>query len=193
VTVSVEPTVKQIEPVSAGSVYVTFPDTHVDWVTGGSGEGVPPLDTVKLTGVPFDTDTPADGLEAMTVPAGNRESGIPEIACGERPASLRALVATSRLMPTVFGTTTGAWAIGRRTMGRRTTGCPRDTEVVHAEAASPRHNSASAASRLRRVNPYSCRRSHPSSPTSRPAAVCVPFGRPRAVPASTQQTRDSGM
>ena len=90
-----EPTVKQIEPVSADSVYATFPDAHVDWVTGGSGEGDPPPDTVRLTGVPFDTATPADGLEAMTVPVGNRESGIPESACGERPAPLRALVAAS--------------------------------------------------------------------------------------------------
>jgi hypothetical protein len=88
--VSLEPTVRQIEPASAVSVYVTFPDAQMDWLVGGSGEGDPPLDTVRLTGVPCDTDTPADGLEATTVPAGNRESGIPEIACGESPAPFRA-------------------------------------------------------------------------------------------------------
>jgi hypothetical protein len=50
--VSLEPTVRQIEPASAVSVYVTFPDAQMDWLVGGSGEGDPPLDTVRLTGVP---------------------------------------------------------------------------------------------------------------------------------------------
>ncbi len=143
-TVSVEPTLKQIEPVSTDSVYATFPDAQVDGATGIVVGVDPPSDTVRLTGAPVATDTPADGLDPVTVPAGNRELGIPPIAWGERPASLRRLVAASWLIPMMFGTTTE---------------CRGAAEVVQAEMAIPMQSSTTAPSRP--FNPGSYRRNLP--------------------------------
>jgi hypothetical protein len=143
VTVSLEPTLTQIEPGSEEGVYATFPDAQVDGATAVAGGADMPPDTVRLTGAPVATDTPADGLEPLTVPAGYRELGIPAITCGDRPASLRREVADFWLIPMMFGTTTECRGAG---------------EVVQAEIPSPTH-STTAPSRL--FNPGSYRRNLP--------------------------------
>jgi hypothetical protein len=162
----VEPTFKQIEPVSTDSVYAIFPDAQVDWVTGvAGGTDWPPSDTVRLTGAPDATDAPADGFEPITVPAGIRESAIPESTCGERPASLRALMAASWLEPMMFGMTTE---------------CLGAVEVAQAETVSPTHRSATAPSRP--VNPISPCQTYRSFQTSPGAAVLRVIGAPTCAP-----------
>ena len=143
-TVRVEPILRQSEPVAADSVSATLPDAQLDGATGIVGGADPPSETVRLTGALVGTDTPADGLEPVTVPAGNRELGIPPIAWGERPASRRRLAAASWLMPMMFGTTTE---------------CPGAAEVVQAETVRPMQSRITAPSRP--FNPGSYRRNPP--------------------------------
>ena len=71
---SVEPIPIQIELGSVDGLYATLPDAQVDGSTGVVGAVATRLATIKLTGAPFATDTPADGLEPVTVPPPDREA-----------------------------------------------------------------------------------------------------------------------
>ena len=139
----------QIELGSVDGLYAILPDAQVDRSTGVVGEVATRLATIKLTGAPSATATPADGLEPVTVPPPDRAASD-EITRGERPASLSRLVAASGLEPMTFGTTT---------MCGLTMGCRGAAEFVHAENAIPTHSSGTAL--RRRVNPSSCRRNPP--------------------------------
>jgi hypothetical protein len=65
-----------------------------------------PSDTVRLTVVPGATEDPGEGLEAITVPAGDPELGTPDVVPRDKPTWRSALTAATWFSPRMCGTTT---------------------------------------------------------------------------------------
>jgi hypothetical protein len=101
----------------------------VSWLTWGMGIDDWPSDTVRLTVVPGATEDPGDGLEAMTVPAGDPELGTPDVVPRDRPTWRRALAAATWFCPRMCGTTTKGGFV----------------DVVHAERVATNGGTMTAA------------------------------------------------
>jgi len=76
--------------------------------TFGTITGAGPLETTRLTAEPALTDVPATGLSLITLPDGTVPLAAVVTVPTTRPAFVIAVVAAACVIPTTFGTVTGA-------------------------------------------------------------------------------------